>query len=288
MVGGWSFRRGAGCMSTIFVTDLDGTLLGHDDFGFAAIHADILAFLAAGVPIIPNSSKTEAEIEFFCERLGVRLPFICENGAALVNADLLGAGGMKIMPRRIVAGRSVDRLMSDWIAAVDPDLRRLCVFVDALDDHEQTAILGLSGDDLGRALARDYSVLFCFRGDEDSFSRLCAEAEAAGLCIHRGGRVCCLSGQHDKSTFNSLIRDTHGSGNTGASMIGFGDSENDVAMLCAADVACVVPRPGAPVLRLPDPPDTVIIAPQPAPEGWIIAANEAVMAIQQRRQTGHG
>lgn len=275
-------------MSTIFITDLDGTLLGHDDFGFASIRDDILAFLAAGVPIIPNSSKTRAEIGYFCQQLGFRLPFICENGAALVNADLLGANGMKIMPRCIVAGRSVDKLMSEWIAAIDPALRRSCVFLDALDAEQQTAILGLSGDDLGRALARDYSVLFRFEGDEQELARLYAQADAAGLSIHRGGRVCCLSGQHDKSTFNSLIRDAHGSAGTVSSMVGFGDSENDVAMLCTVDVACVVPRPGAPVLRLPYPPDTVIIAPKPAPEGWIIAANEAVMAVQQRRQIRHG
>lgn len=275
-------------MSTIFITDLDGTLLGHDDFGFAAIRDDILAFLAAGVPLIPNSSKTRAEIEYFCQQLGLRLPFICENGAALVNADLLGTGDMKIMPRSILAGRSVDELMSAWIAAIDPDLRASCVFLDALDEEQQTSILGLSGDDLARALARDYSVLFRFVGDEQAFASLRDQAQAAGLSIHRGGRVCCLSGQHDKSTFNSLIRDTHRSGGAASSMVGFGDSENDVAMLCTVDVACVVPRPGVPVLRLPDPPDTVIIAPKPAPEGWIIAANEAVMALQQNRQASHG
>ena len=49
-------------MPTIFITDLDGTLLGHDDFGFAVIRDDILSFLERGVAIIPNSSKTRWEI----------------------------------------------------------------------------------------------------------------------------------------------------------------------------------------------------------------------------------
>lgn len=270
-------------MSTIFITDLDGTLLGHDDFAFSAIREDFLAFLAAGVPIIPNSSKTRAEIAYFCRRLGVRLPFICENGAALVNADLLGVNGVKDTPRCVVAGRPVDELMSDWIMAIDYDLRRSCVFIDAIGTKEQTAVLGLSGDDLDRALAREYSVLFCFEGDDQAFARLRAQADRSGLSVHRGGRVCCLSARHDKSTFNSLIRDAHATGMATSSMIGFGDSENDVAMLCTVDVACVVPRPGAPVLQLPDPPKTVIIAPLPAPEGWLIAAKEAVSTVQQRR-----
>ena len=272
-------------MQTIFITDLDGTLLGHDDFAFAAIRADILAFLARGIAIIPNSSKTGPEIESFCAELGVTLPFICENGAALVNADLLARSFDPDMPRRVIAGTTVERLMSIWISAVDPALRQSCVFIDAMEEAEQTRILGLSGDALERALARDFSVLFQFNGDEKAFVRMCAQAADAGLAVHRGGRVCCLSGRHDKSTFNKFIRGIFAPEPIAPRVIGFGDSENDVALLCAADVACVVPRPGAPLLTLPDPPDKVIVAPQPAPSGWIIAANAAFAALDSGKES---
>lgn len=271
-------------MPTIFMTDLDGTLLGHDDFAFSAIRADIMAFLAQGVAIIPNSSKTRREIEAFCDDLGVTLPFICENGAALVNADLLAGGLDPEMPRKIISGISVEQLMSIWINSVDPALRQFCLFIDGLDEGEQTRILGLSGDPLARALAREYSVLFLFKGDEASFVRLRAQAADAGLAVHRGGRVCCLSGRHDKSSFNQFIRGIFAPEAMVPRVIGFGDSENDVALLCASDVACVVPRPGAPVLTLPDPPEKVIIAPQPAPSGWIIAANAACAALKAGKE----
>lgn len=272
-------------VQTIFITDLDGTLLGHDDFAFAAIRADILAFLARGIAIIPNSSKTGPEIESFCAELGVTLPFICENGAALINADLLARGRDPDMPRRVIAGTTVERLMSIWISAVDPALRQSCVFIDAMEEAEQTRILGLSGDALERALARDFSVLFQFNGDEKAFVRMCAQAADAGLAVHRGGRVCCLSGRHDKSTFNKFIRGMFAPESIAPRVIGFGDSENDVALLCAADVACVVPRPGAPLLTLPDPPDKMIVAPQPAPSGWIIAANAAFAALDSGKES---
>ena len=85
-------------MPTIFITDLDGTLLGHDDFGFRVIRDDILSFLERGVANIPNSSKTRREIEAFCDELGVTLPFVCENGASLVNATLLGADRGRLAP----------------------------------------------------------------------------------------------------------------------------------------------------------------------------------------------
>ena len=50
-------------MPTIFITDLHGTLLGHNDFGFAVIRDDILSFLERGVNIT-FLSAFPAEAEF--------------------------------------------------------------------------------------------------------------------------------------------------------------------------------------------------------------------------------
>ena len=272
--------RETSSVPTIFITDLDGTLLGHDDFGFAVIRDDILSFLERGVAIIPNSSKTRREIEHFCGELGVTLPFVCENGAALLNANLLWGTPDALAPRQIDVGISVERLMSMWVHSVEPGLRMRCDFLDAMEEAEQSRILGLSGDHLARALAREFSVLFLFNGDEGEFLRLRSQLQDAGLAVHRGGRVCCLSGRHDKSTFNHIIRGACPAEHPAPLVIGFGDSENDVSLLCASDVACVVPRPGAPLPALPDPPENVIIAPEPAPAGWIIAANAAFRRIQ--------
>ena len=66
--------REFGSVPTIFITDLDGTLLGHDDFGFAVIRDNILSFLERGVAIIPNSSKTRREIEHFAASWVSRSP----------------------------------------------------------------------------------------------------------------------------------------------------------------------------------------------------------------------
>ena len=295
---GLVYRKGV-VVQIVFITDLDGTLLGHEDFSFASIRHEIRQLMARGITIIPNSSKTRVEIEHFCDQLGARLPFVCENGAALVRADLLttmcgeravnaksaalsgngftayGSTGHQ----RTVLGRTVDQLMSDWVNWIDPALRQQCRFLDSMPEDMQSAILGLSGDGLARALAREYSVLFCFQGGQKDFARLRAEAAAAGLRIHRGGRVCCLSGQHDKASFNGMIRRLCGTVLAPAKLIGFGDSDNDVALLCAADVACVVPRHRMPALSLPNPPPTVITVPRPAPSGWVMAANRALTVL---------
>ena len=149
-------------MPIIFITDLDGTLLGHEDFRFAVIRDDILSFLERGVAIIPNSSKTRREIEHFCGELGVTLPFVCENGAALVNSNLLWGTPDALAPRQIDVGISVEQLMSMWVHSVEPGLRMRCDLLDAMEEAEQSRILGLSGDHLARALTREFSVLFLF------------------------------------------------------------------------------------------------------------------------------
>ena len=57
-------------MRVIFISDLDGTLLGQTDFRFDEIKDAIIAFLARGISLIPASSKTQPEIEDFCHWRG--------------------------------------------------------------------------------------------------------------------------------------------------------------------------------------------------------------------------
>lgn len=282
-------------MQPVFITDLDGTLLGHDDFSFGPIQDDFMMLLARGIRIIFNSSKTTAEIQTLCDDLGVCLPFICENGAALFNAHLLDtqaqaqgqvANNTPVASADNVLGTDVSTLMAIWQDAIDAPLRRHCIMLDEMAPIAQHRVLGLRGHDLERALARQYSVLFSFYGPQDTFAELRAAVQAAGLSVHSGGRVHCLSGQHDKSSFNRMIRQRCSSAGGAAVIIGFGDSDNDIALLSQADVACVVPRPTGPALQLADPPPNVITAPQPAPSGWALAASEVLALLEQQQQQG--
>ena len=67
-------------MNIIFLTDLDGTMLSHDNFSCDSIKNDIINFLESGIIIIFNSSKTRKEIENISKSFGVIFPYICENG----------------------------------------------------------------------------------------------------------------------------------------------------------------------------------------------------------------
>ena len=68
--------------NNIFIfTDLDGSLLNHNNFEFNTIKPFILKCLRNNIRIIPNTSKTKNEVEFFSEQLGVDIPYIVENGS---------------------------------------------------------------------------------------------------------------------------------------------------------------------------------------------------------------
>ena len=75
--------------TVVIFTDLDGSLLHRDTFKFDTIKDYIKSLVSKGVIIIPNSSKTEKEIEKFNEELGVNLPFISENGSSIHGLNLI-------------------------------------------------------------------------------------------------------------------------------------------------------------------------------------------------------
>ena len=68
----------------IVFTDLDGTLLDHESYGYAPALPLLSRLRAAGIPLILASSKTAAEIAPLRADLGFAdCPAIVENGAGI-------------------------------------------------------------------------------------------------------------------------------------------------------------------------------------------------------------
>ena len=75
--------------SVIIFTDLDGTILHRDTFKFDTIKNYLKKLVNNGIIVIPNSSKTEKEIEKFIDELGIELPYILENGSAIHGLNII-------------------------------------------------------------------------------------------------------------------------------------------------------------------------------------------------------
>ena len=274
--------EGEAILKIIFLTDLDGTLLNFDNFSFEAIRADLLKFIKSGIDIIPVSSKTRPEMIKFCSALGVDLPFIYENGAGFCS------DAKTSNQNDVILGRPVDELMQIWDASIPVELKADCKFLSAMEIEECSALLGLSGEPLALALARSYTALLKFTGDKTALTLLNIYVERAGLTLQKGGRVFCLSGLHNKASFINIFRQKIPSQKISGQkimdrpeniIIAFGDGNNDIPMLNAADFACIIPRPNGEHL----PPDKIttkkIIASQPAPLGWIETAEAALATM---------
>ena len=87
--------------SIIIFTDLDGSLLHRDNFKFDEIKDYVINLINQGIIIIPNTSKTEKEIEEFITELGSDLPYISENGSSIHGLNLINSN----FPNKIVLSR---------------------------------------------------------------------------------------------------------------------------------------------------------------------------------------
>ena len=88
-------------ISVVIFTDLDGTLLNRDTFKFDEIKDYIKSLVNKGIIIIPNTSKTNAELNNFAKELDLNLPFISENGSEIHGIDFINNN----FPNKIILSR---------------------------------------------------------------------------------------------------------------------------------------------------------------------------------------
>ena len=248
-------------------TDLDGSLLNHDNFDFKKIKSFILQCLSIGIKIIPNSSKTKKEIDFFCDQLGERLPYIVENGSAIHNIDIVSSD-FKEVNNSLVFSRTVEEILEIILKEVPKNLIDKCSFVKDMNRKMQKQTLGLSEEFLPFALNRDYSIPFTFNGSDQIINEFKLILEKLDLKLHEGGRVFNISDNCSKgSAMKTLVSKIKKDISLNPYIIVVGDSPNDISMLEEANQPCVVPLPNK--CNLKDLKfNNILRAKQSAPEGW--------------------
>lgn len=257
----------------LIYTDLDGSLLDHHSYSHAAADQLLMELEQRGIPVIPTSSKTRAELLPLRSELNNHHPFIIENGAAVLipqdyfkhqptNTDFQDGYWLKrfSLPR------------SHWLEKIDE------VSSEFSNEFSNFANLGieniclLTGLDRSaarQAAMREYGEPVHWRGSDASRSRFIEALQHSGAQVLQGGRFLHVSGDCNKGQA-LLWLNTQYSIQAGGSQplsLAIGDSQNDAAMLEAADHALIIRSPSHPPPALTRN-DHTLLSDSFGPLGW--------------------
>lgn len=228
-------------MKKLIFTDLDGTLLNHDDYSFAPALHSLQLIKEKHIPLIFTTSKTKAEVLLLQQKIGIIEPFITENGAALFIPK--GYQGLSLEHleeydgyKVVIFGKRYNEVLSFYNQYKNEFSMK--GFSDMSID-EIVALTHLEHNDAILAKQRGFTEPFILNDCSD-ISKLEELADEYGLKITRGGRFFHLiAKQQDKGVavkkaiqlFQELFQEEIES-------FGFGDSKNDIAMF--ENVTCPI------------------------------------------------
>ncbi len=221
----------------IVITDLDGTLLDADSYRYDASLPAVRRLQALGIPLILCSSKTASEIKRLRRELGLRDPFICENGGAVYFpkgyfpfpvADAKVQGDLET----IALGTEITVLRRALKESIHGLTLRVRSFGEmSVEDVSQ--LTGLPREQASLALQREYDEPFTLEGKDSE--RLFAVLRSRGLPVTFGGRLYHLTGGHDKGHAVRRLHALYRKLDPACVSVGLGNSANDLPLLREVD-----------------------------------------------------
>ena len=257
-------------LTIVIFTDLDGSLLHRDTFQFDSIKDYIKSLVNQGVIIIPNSSKTEKEIEKFNEELGIMLPFISENGSAIHGLNLINQN----FPNKIILSREKDELLKIFNSKVPEKIKNKCLLISKMNRKKQEEIFGQKGDKLKDVLSRNYTFPLLFNGEKKEKNKLLKILNKNLLTLQEGGRVSNLCDNVNKvRSMNKVVKILKKTEDK-IKTIAVGDNYNDLDMLKNSDVPCLVFNDQFKLDQINI--DNLEFSNKPSPEGWADVIKKAL------------
>lgn len=247
-------------------TDLDGTLLSHENYQCDAAYPALKRLKSIGAGVVMASSKTASEISALREKLRLQnWPAIVENGAGLLEPHARPANDGSICAQL--------RAILDEISS--PLRMKFRGFGD-MDASQVSDITGLSRSAAVLAKERAFSEPGIWLGEAEEKTAFLEALSVKGISAREGGRFLTLSFGGSKADQMAHITQDLAPRHT----IALGDAPNDVEMLEAADFGVIITNPH----RAPLPPlkgettGKITRITQTGPEAW----NAAILAHLKR------
>ena len=251
----------------LVITDLDGSLLNHFDYGFDAALPAIGQLKKYAIPLILNTSKTYFETVEISKELEINFPFIVENGSCIYLPK-------KIFPE--LPSPYADTRDSYWViklgSSVQEINRYLQLIVSDQDNFtllsdctasEVSKLTGLTITQSENAVKREFSQPMLWNGSDEQLADFTNRLDKQGLTLLQGGRFLHIQGKTNKGIAIKKLK-TFYSNSVKAVVIG--DSANDKAMLEVADISIVIKAPGNQYLLENFTPN--YLTEDSAPKGW--------------------
>lgn len=229
-------------------TDLDGSLLDHDTYEWQPARPWLERLRQAGVPVIPVTSKTRAELMALRLELGlVDSPFIAENGAVIglppawqharLDRDPSDPHGLAIKTPGLDIGYVRARL--------EVIRQRLGVKFLAMGEmtlEEIMAYTGLPEPAARQARVREGSEPLIWQDDDTAIDVFRQALAGDALRLTRGGRFWHVMGEvHKGASMAWLVERFIALRGRKPLTLGLGDGPNDIPMLETADRAVLIP-----------------------------------------------
>ncbi len=244
-------RMGATKMAgkkVVLFTDLDGTLLDFHTYSYKEATEGINLMKSKGVPLVFCSAKTRAEQELYQDKLGLRDPFIVENGGAVfLRKDYfsLPYPFHRSLDRYnvIELGLPYERILK-ILAEVREETQIKFKGYRDMNEEEVAAITGLSSKEAKMAKMREYVETVKFESSEADLRDFCRKLRMRGLQVTFGGRFLSVMGSNNKGRAAVILKELYRREFGPTFSIGIGDSRNDLPLLSSVDLPILVQKPG--------------------------------------------
>jgi mannosyl-3-phosphoglycerate phosphatase family protein len=226
----------------VIITDLDGSLLHSRTYSYEEAKPALERIAHDKIPLILCSSKTRAELEVYRTRLENRHPFIVENGGGIFVPDgyfpYTVKGDRRGNYRVVSLGAAYDDIRKHFVSLRE----RLKIEVRGFGDmtiSEVMALTGLNRFEASLAMMREYEEPFVFANTPDE--RFFQAIEAEGLRWTQG-RIFHIMGNHHKGKAVSILKKFYQRAHGAVTLMGLGDSLNDLPFLLAVDRPVLIRR----------------------------------------------